>query len=37
VESQERFKKIFEDQAKNDAIMNAVATILYREFRTTKK
>ena len=37
VESQERFKKIFEDQAKYDAIMNAVATILYREFRNTKK
>lgn len=37
VESQERYKKIFEDQAKYDAIMNAVAAIVYREFRNTKK
>ncbi len=36
-ESQERFTKMFEDKAKYDAIMNAVANILFREFRNAKK
>ena len=36
LESQERYTKMFEDKAKYDAIMNAVATILFREFRNTK-